>query len=80
MFRALNGAALHVDGPELYALTMRVSISQADAVEVARAPRVCRAVQLAIRCIHAHGRTHEVSGNHGGGEVAPTLRPDSRNA
>ena len=35
VFLALNGAALHVDGSELYALTMRVATNEADDVEVA---------------------------------------------
>ena len=35
VFLALNGSALHVDGTELYALTLRVAINQADDVEVA---------------------------------------------
>ena len=35
VFLALNDAALHVDGAELYALTMRVAVNQADATEVA---------------------------------------------
>ena len=35
VFLALNGAALHVDGSELYALTVRVAMNQADEVEVA---------------------------------------------
>jgi death on curing protein len=35
VFLALNGAALQVDGAELYALTMRVAMNQADEVEVA---------------------------------------------
>ena len=35
VFLAVNGAALHVDGSELYALTMRVAINQADDAEVA---------------------------------------------
>lgn len=35
VFLALNGATLRVDGPELYALTMRVATNQADDVEVA---------------------------------------------
>ena len=35
VFLALNDAALHVDGAELYALTMRVAMNQADAAEVA---------------------------------------------
>ncbi|WP_411282193.1 hypothetical protein [Gemmatimonas sp.] len=35
VFLAENGAALHVDGSELYALTMRVAISQADDGKVA---------------------------------------------
>ena len=35
VFLALNDAALHVDGAELYALTMRVAVNQADAAEVA---------------------------------------------
>lgn len=35
VFLALNGAALHVDGAALYALTMRVAMNQADVAEVA---------------------------------------------
>ena len=35
VFLALNDAALHVDGVELYAMTMRVAMNQADAAEVA---------------------------------------------
>ncbi len=35
VFLAVNGAALHVDGSELHALTMRVAINQADDGEVA---------------------------------------------
>ena len=35
VFVALNDAALHVDGADLYALTMRVAVNQADATEVA---------------------------------------------
>lgn len=35
VFLALNGAALHVDGPELFALTMRVAINQAGDGDVA---------------------------------------------
>ena len=35
VFLALNDAPLHVDGAELYALTMRVAVNQADATEVA---------------------------------------------
>ena len=35
VFLALNDAELHVDGAELYALTMRVAVNQADATEVA---------------------------------------------
>ena len=35
VFLALNDTALHVDGPELYASTMRVALNQADAAEVA---------------------------------------------
>jgi death-on-curing protein len=35
VFLALNDAALHVDGAELYTLTMRVATNQADAAEVA---------------------------------------------
>jgi death-on-curing protein len=35
VFLALNEAALHVDVAELYALTMRVAVNQADATEVA---------------------------------------------
>ncbi len=35
VFLALNDAALHVDGAELYALTMRVAVNQADTTEVA---------------------------------------------
>lgn len=35
VFLALNDAALHVDGAELHALTMRVAVNQADAAEVA---------------------------------------------
>ena len=42
VFLALNDAALHVDGAELYALTMRVAINQADAAEVATFFRVQR--------------------------------------
>lgn len=36
VFLALNDAALHVDGADLYALVMRVAVNQADAAEVAR--------------------------------------------
>lgn len=35
VFLALNGAALHVDGAELYALTMRVAMNEANEIEVA---------------------------------------------
>lgn len=35
VFLALNDAALHADGAELYALTMRVATNQADVTEVA---------------------------------------------
>lgn len=35
VFRALNGAALHVNGAELYAITMAVSTNQAGDTEVA---------------------------------------------
>ena len=35
VFLVINDAALHVDGAELYALTMRVAINQADVAEVA---------------------------------------------
>jgi death on curing protein len=35
VFLALNGPTLHVDGPELYALTMRVAMNTANDVEVA---------------------------------------------
>jgi death on curing protein len=35
VFLALNDAALHVVGAELYAVTMRVATNQADVVEVA---------------------------------------------
>ncbi|MBC7561347.1 MAG: type II toxin-antitoxin system death-on-curing family toxin [Gemmatimonadaceae bacterium] len=35
VFLALNGAALHVDGSELYALTVRVATNQTDDVQVA---------------------------------------------
>ena len=35
VFLALNGAALHVPGPELYALTMAVATGQADDATVA---------------------------------------------
>lgn len=35
VFLALNGAAIHVDGSELYARTMRVATNQANDVEVA---------------------------------------------
>jgi death-on-curing protein len=34
VFLALNDAALHVDGAELYGLTMRVATNQADVAEV----------------------------------------------
>ena len=36
VFLALNDAALHVDGADLYALAMRVAVNQAEAAEVAR--------------------------------------------
>jgi death-on-curing protein len=35
VFLALNGAALHVNGAELYAITMKVAINQASDAEVA---------------------------------------------
>jgi death on curing protein len=35
VFLALNDAAIHVDGAELYGLTMRVAMNQADVAEVA---------------------------------------------
>lgn len=35
VFLALNGAALHVNGAELYAITMKVATNQAGDVEVA---------------------------------------------
>ncbi len=35
VFLAINDAALHVDGAELYALSMRVAMNQADAAESA---------------------------------------------
>lgn len=35
VFLALNDAALHVDGAELYALTMRVAVNQSDTQAVA---------------------------------------------
>lgn len=35
VFLALNGAALHVSGAELYAITMKVSTNQAGDTEVA---------------------------------------------
>lgn len=42
VFLALNEAALHVDGAELYAVTMRVAMNQADVAEAATYFRVRR--------------------------------------